>query len=83
MAFFYKHLSAGETKDEALKNAKLDYLKYTEDDLLKHPYYWSGFVVTGNTDALVKTPNYWGYLSILPFIAIGFFRKRLFQFFKK
>ena len=27
MTFFYEHLSKGETKDEALKNAKLDYLK--------------------------------------------------------
>jgi CHAT domain-containing protein len=79
MTFFYKHLKDGETKDEALKNAKLDYLENTKDELLKHPYYWSGFVVTGNTDALVKSANHWMYLLILPFIAIGFFRKKLFQ----
>ncbi|MDP5081295.1 MAG: CHAT domain-containing protein, partial [Winogradskyella sp.] len=83
MALFYKHLKKGETKDEALKNAKLDYLKNTKDELLKHPYYWSGFVITGNTDALVQTPNYWIYLSIFPLIVILFFRKKLFLFFKK
>ena len=83
MAYFYNHLKKGEAKDEALKNAKLDYLKNTEDELLKHPYYWSGFVITGNTDALVKTHNYLIYFSILPIIVIGFFRKKLVQFFKK
>jgi CHAT domain-containing protein len=83
MTYFYKHLKGGEAKDEALKNAKLDYLENTDDDLLKHPYYWSGFVITGNTDALVESENYWMYLLILLFIVIGFFRKNLVQFFKK
>ena len=83
MTYFYKHLHEGEEKDEALKNAKLDYLKNTGDELLKHPYYWSGFVISGNTHALKETNNYWLYLSILPLMALGIFRKRLFQFFKK
>ncbi|RXJ43787.1 CHAT domain-containing protein [Gelidibacter gilvus] len=83
MSYFYEHLKKGETKDEALKNAKLDYLKHTDDDLLRHPYYWSGFVITGNTDALVEKKSYWIYLSIIPFVMLGFFRKKLFQFFKK
>ena len=83
MGYFYEHLKRGEPKDEALKNAKLDYLKYTDDDLLKHPYYWSGFVLSGNTDALVEKQNYWIYLAIFPFFILGIFRKKLFQFFKK
>jgi CHAT domain-containing protein/tetratricopeptide (TPR) repeat protein len=83
MTYFYKHLKDGETKDEALKKAKLAYLENTEDELLRHPYYWSGFVITGNTDALVEPENYWMCLLILPFIVIGFFRKKLIQFFKK
>lgn len=83
MAYFYGHLKKGETKDEALKNAKLDYLKSTDDELLKHPYYWSGFVISGNTDALVEKQNYWMYVSFIPLIMLGFFRKNLIQFFKK
>lgn len=83
MTYFYEHLKLGETKDEALKNAKLKYLKNTDDELLKHPYYWSGFVITGNTDALVVKQNFWFYLLILPFIGLVIFRKRLFQFFKQ
>ncbi|EPR73339.1 kinesin light chain-like protein [Winogradskyella psychrotolerans RS-3] len=83
MTYFYSHLKCGEFKDEALKNAKLDYLENTDDELLKHPYYWSGFVITGNTDALVETHNYWFFLLIIPFIIVILFRKQLFQFFKK
>ncbi|SDG90958.1 CHAT domain-containing protein [Winogradskyella thalassocola] len=83
MTYFYEHLKRGESKDEALKNAKLDYLENTEDDLLKHPYYWSGFVITGNTDALVETHNYWVYFLLLVVIIIATFRKQLFYFFKK
>ena len=83
MAFFYERLKKGEKKDAALKNAKLDYLKHTDDDLLKHPYYWSGFVISGNTDALVEKDNHWIFLSILPFVVLGFFSKRLIQLFKK
>ncbi len=83
MTYFYEHLKQGETKDEALKNAKLDYLKNTDDELLKHPYYWSGFVLTGNTDALVEPNSYWYYLLILPFLILILFRKQLVQLFKK
>ncbi|SFZ89415.1 CHAT domain-containing protein [Flaviramulus basaltis] len=83
MTFFYKHLDFGETKDEALKNAKLDYLSNTEDPLLKHPYYWAGFVLTGNTNALVEYHNNWFYLLILPLLPIFIYRKSLFKFFKK
>ena len=83
MTFFYKHLSNGETKDEALKNAKLDYLEVTEDPLLKHPYYWAGFVLSGNTDSLVETKNYWIYVLFIPLFLMICYRKRLLQFFKK
>ena len=81
MTYFYEHLKMGESKDEALKNAKLEYLKNTDDILLKHPYYWSGFVLSGNTDALIETHNYWYYVLILPILFLGIFKKRLFKFF--
>lgn len=56
MINFYKHLEKGESKSESLKNAKLDYLASTKDINLKHPYYWSGFVLNGNVDIL-KSSN--------------------------
>lgn len=85
MNSFYVHLSKGKTKDEALQNAKFDYLQNTNDELLKHPYYWSGFVLSGNTDALVKN-EYGLYLILLiTVLLIGlllYHRKKLVQFFK-
>ncbi len=57
MIYFYKHLKSGEPKNEALKNAKLDYLAATNDSNLRHPYYWSGFVLNGNTKSLVPIKN--------------------------
>ena len=52
MLAFYKHLKSGDSKSQALRKAKLDYIKNTEDRNLRHPYYWAGFVVNGNTEAL-------------------------------
>lgn len=51
MALFYKHISEGKTKDKALQQAKLDFLR-TGNGIKTHPYYWAGFAVIGNADAL-------------------------------
>jgi len=48
MVSFYTNLKNGMAKNEALQQAKLSYLDTTDDELLKHPYYWAGFVVSGN-----------------------------------
>ena len=45
---FFSELKEGETKANALRNAKLTYLIGLSEDLYAHPFYWSGFVVTGN-----------------------------------
>ncbi|MFD2823930.1 CHAT domain-containing protein [Lacinutrix iliipiscaria] len=78
MSAFYKYLKNGDTKDEALKNAKLDYLKNTPEVALQHPYYWAGFVVSGNTDALVASHSYVLYFGIAFLLAI-----LMFYFFSK
>tara|TARA_R110002012_G_scaffold320402_2_gene543938 strand:+ start:47235 stop:50087 length:2853 start_codon:yes stop_codon:yes gene_type:complete len=69
MDFFYKNLSDGLSKKEALRQAKLSYLEANDDAFLKHPYYWSGIVITGNTLPL-HTSNYivwiiWGLLGLV------------------
>ncbi|MBU2927949.1 CHAT domain-containing protein [Winogradskyella psychrotolerans] len=61
MKRFYDYLKEGLSKSEALKNAKQDYLKNIDDPNLKHPYYWAGFVLTGDTSAIVSSTNYWLY----------------------
>ena len=52
MLHFYDHLMEGDSKSVALKKAKLDYLQETVDPVLRHPYYWAGFVINGNTQSL-------------------------------
>jgi CHAT domain-containing protein len=59
MTRFYEHLMAGETKSAALQKAKLDYLSATDDYQLRHPYYWAGFVLNGNTEAMDLKESNW------------------------
>jgi CHAT domain-containing protein len=44
---FYKRLSNGETKSDALRNVKLDYLRQS-DQLTANPVYWAGLVSIGD-----------------------------------
>ncbi|MDP4289486.1 MAG: CHAT domain-containing protein [Bacteroidota bacterium] len=56
MELFYKHLSEGCAKDEALRLAKLDYLKQS-DQLTAFPYYWAGYVNIGDNSPLEISRN--------------------------
>jgi CHAT domain-containing protein len=51
MTDFYKHLKAGITKDEALRQAKLDYLKNATTQN-SHPYFWAAFIPAGDMQPL-------------------------------
>ena len=44
---FYYHLSKGREKDEAMRLAKLDYLK-NSSPAFANPYYWAAYEVLGN-----------------------------------
>ncbi|MBK8450319.1 MAG: CHAT domain-containing protein [Saprospiraceae bacterium] len=57
MIGFYKELKEGKSKDEALRNAKLEYLNQAGFEK-KHPYYWAGFVGYGDMEGIVKSSNY-------------------------
>ena len=52
MVGFYRNLSKGKSKSEALRLSKLKYLKSNANTELNHPYYWSGFVMYGNISPL-------------------------------
>ena len=77
MSDFYKNLAQEQTKQIALQQAKIDFLKENKDNALSHPYYWSAFVLSGNTDALTNT-NYWLWigLGLAGFALIGLFFKK-------
>ena len=50
---FYENLKQGQSKDEALRNAKLKYLSDESISAsLKHPFYWAGFIATGDMGSI-------------------------------
>ena len=51
MRFFYENLTAGMGKDEALYEAKKEYLRST-NPLFHHPYYWGGIIYVGDKQAI-------------------------------
>ncbi|MFT5167626.1 MAG: CHAT domain-containing protein/Tfp pilus assembly protein PilF [Saprospiraceae bacterium] len=53
MVYFYKNLKKGETKDEALRNAKLKYLQGTKNNgEALHPFFWAGMIGIGDMSAI-------------------------------
>lgn len=57
MERFYTNLKAGNSKSEALKNAKLHYLNKHQGTKLAQPYYWTGFVLYGDESAVSIAPS--------------------------
>ena len=74
MATFYKELQKGKPKDQALRQAKLDYLDNCLDTK-SAPYFWAGFIPMGNTTALKFStpPPYYLFWLLLPLFFIGYF----------
>jgi len=71
MSNFYHNLKNGLSKSVSLNKAKKQYLKNTVVSSMKHPFYWSGFVLVGdNNPVVINTFNdlwilFWGILIIL------------------
>jgi CHAT domain-containing protein len=71
MELFYANLIKGKDKDEALRAAKLDFIK--ENPLQSHPYFWAGFVLTGDTAPITEESSnsllyFLLLLAFLPFL---------------
>lgn len=73
MTGFYNNLKSGMTKDEALQKAKINYLKTVSVDELKHPYYWAGFIVSGDVSSLKNSSNMWLYIGIIVVVLLLIF----------
>lgn len=76
MALYYQFLKKGKSKSEALALAKSTFIK--NNPLKIHPYYWSGFILTGNDEAIVQNYNWLYYVltSIALVVLIFFIAKR-------
>lgn len=85
MVYFYKYLKAGEAKDRALQLAKLDFVR--DNPAMTHPYYWSGFILTGNNEPLNFSEwNQWLWIAIISTVgAVILFagRKKILQRLRK
>lgn len=62
MNSFYGFLKLGQATDEALRNAKLEYLREALGES-KHPSYWAGFVAAGDMNAILQSNNFFIYLK--------------------
>ncbi|MCK5067736.1 MAG: CHAT domain-containing protein, partial [Bacteroidales bacterium] len=70
MTSFYKYLKKGKSKQEAMRLAKIDYLELA-DDLTSNPYFWSGFVVLGDSSPIYSKSGF-AYWMIVITVFIGF-----------
>ena len=52
---FYRNLSHGTAKSDALRQAKLVYLRHAPDELA-HPYYWAGLGLIGDPSPMYMPP---------------------------
>src|SRR5690606_36406967 len=73
MINFYKNLEQGQGNNEALANAKLQYLDNVKQPELKHPYYWAGFVVSGDISPINDSFSEWWYLLLAGVVLIVLF----------
>lgn len=72
MENFYENLAGGMAKNQAIRQAKMDYLLHAQGEL-KNPYYWSGLVLFGDVSPVEQGSNHLLLLLILPAFAVFFF----------
>lgn len=73
MTHFYKNLNSGQSKSEALTNAKRAYLK-AHSLTAASPYYWASFVLIGDSTTIqLSNHNYFYFTLSLLFIGFIFF----------
>ncbi len=80
---FFKYLQQGKTKDEALKLAKLDFLKNDANFEMTHPFFWAGLAASGDMRGLDLTAKsvfwqgWWWLLGLILLFASVFWWWRL------
>jgi CHAT domain-containing protein len=67
MERFYFHLRKGRSISDALRSAKIEMIS---SKYLSHPFYWAGFIVTGNANKVIF-PNKWTAWILLIIFIIG------------
>lgn len=74
---FYKHLKGGLKTDEALRQAKLDFLNSDLALRYEHPYYWANFILIGPAETIDFGTDWWiRVVSVLLLVVIIYFFRR-------
>lgn len=72
MDYFYKNLKNKMPKDEALRQAKLHYLKSAKG-IQAHPAFWASYVQFGNNEAIeISEPVTYSWWFVIPIAFVGF-----------
>lgn len=77
MTGFYEELANGASKHQALSKSKKHYIE-SSSQMHQHPYYWAGFVLQGNDNALIQKEIPYMViigLSLVAIILISFWLK--------
>jgi hypothetical protein len=73
MQLFYQYLTDGMTKDEALRQAKLDFIQKS-DGIITHPAFWSPFILLGDNQPITlrqtNSPWKWGVFGLIAIASI-------------
>jgi CHAT domain-containing protein len=72
MESFYRNLTKGLNKSDALQQAKLSYLAKHKNTKLDHPYYWAGFVLSGNYNKINLSHDSSPYWIVGALLLAGF-----------
>jgi len=75
MNYFYEGLKEGLTKSEALRLAKMKFLKYDADNITSSPYFWDSFYVLGEDSPIKKNAwkqNIFGVVGGIIFVSLFF-----------
>ena len=72
MTSFYRNLKKHKTKDEALRQAKLDYLQSHPNEEA-HPFYWGAFIAVGDMEAITDAGSQqWFWILLFAFLVFLF-----------
>jgi CHAT domain-containing protein len=72
MENFYKYISQGKPRHEALRLAKLEFLKNC-DQLTSHPHYWAEYMNVGDISPLKTEKRSWVLSKVMGLAAIFLF----------
>lgn len=69
MERFYTYIRGSDSITNSLRKAKLEMIK---SDILSHPYYWAGFIVTGKADQIIFSRSHRTWIILGLFLLISF-----------